>query len=1497
MSTPLERKPAPASPDPLLLAAFNATADAFVVVDSAQCVQHINLAASALLGYSTSEAIGRHWQDVVQFVEGGPGAIDAGHDCAALSMESDHATLCLRNGSLKAVAARIEAMAAGAQDSRQGALITLRASDPVVALKNALDGAEQRLRVALAGGQVGLWEWQADTDVLRESGHWVGRTVHTAGGREVHGRDMLAFTHADDVERIRHALVAHLRGETETYEVEQRVRLIDGGYVRFLVRGQFSERGANGRARYLMGTYTDITAMREQEQLLRFALESSQQGIWEWDISHDRIIEHRFWRPQRDRYDINSPLSGVDLLNYTHREDIAHVRAQLRKHLRGNSDAIEVELRLRRRDGSYGYFLVRGRAPERDHRGRCERLIGTYTEITALKANERVLQIALENGRQGLFDWDPDADRIEFSREWYAMLAYPEGSITSHSDNVQRILHPDDRAVGRSVLIPMLKGECDDFQVEHRFRHSDGHYLNILSRGRVIERGSDGRAKRIIGTHVDVTTLKDTEARLRESRQLLETVLDALPLRVFWKDRDSRYLGCNRRFAEDVGVSPNTAIVGRLDVQLPWHEVASALREDDQRILNGIERRITVERRLTPASGEQIWVETHKVPIHDSDGDIIGVLGIYDDITLRRAREQQLQVVANALTSGKQSRLLNAVTRAAAELAGADYAFVSRINGDGTATVSAYFPGQDIFKGLTYTLAGTPCETTINDSGCFVGEGVAQRYPRDEMLAERGIEAYFGQPLATSDGEIIGLFTMMFTSPVTDRERVRPVIDIFSARAVTELERERTHAELRTSEQRLNAAMEGAHQGLWEWEVDSDALTTFGSRYAGIDEHGAAPLGTGSTLVSRVHGEDQARMRSALRDYLRGESPLFACEVRLLGADLTYQWTLVRGRATSWDAPGHVQRMLGTFTDISALKDSQAALERSQQFLELIVDTVPQAIFWQDRSFRYLGCNRQFAELAGVSNPDELLGKTDRDLWWATQSALFVEEDQPLIDGLIETVAHETELTTPYGEPRWVDLIKVPIRDSAGTIIGVLGAIHDISVRKRAEEHAQRLSLYDPLTNLPNRRYFAERLEASLASAARRSSCGALLFIDMDQFKRINDTLGHSVGDALLQAVANRLLNVTRQEDMVARLGGDEFVVLLPDLATDKDHAARQARLVADKIHETLGQPYQFDHHQFHVTPTIGITLFPDAGKGVEDVLKEADTAMYSGKSAGRNVTRFFQPEMEQNAQERLLLESDLRAAIRRAQLALVFQPQIDGDGRVSGAEVLLRWHHPSRGLISPADFIPIAEERGLIIDIGRWVLEASFATYRRWLDDGQVDVGELAINVSSRQFRSDTFLEDVEQLLSAYRIPPRRIVFEITESTVIEDVNATIAIMDRLRRLGVLFALDDFGVGYSSLSYLKRLPIDQLKIDRSFIADIGSDRNDEIICQTIVAMGQHLGLATVAEGVETDAQLTFLKGLRCNRYQGYLFLRPSSEAEFLRYCAASAAGDEFSAS
>lgn len=634
---------------------------------------------------------------------------------------------------------------------------------------------------------------------------------------------------------------------------------------------------------------------------------------------------------------------------------------------------------------------------------------------------------------------------------------------------------------------------------------------------------------------------------------------------------------------------------------------------------------------------------------------------------------------------------------------------------------------------------------------------------------------------------------------------------------------------------------------------------------------------------------------------------------------------LVNGSAVEYRDDSPALPMFESSVGLSRLEPAHTDLGQSQQLLELVLDTVPQAIFWQDENFRYRGANQQFIDLAGLVSVQHLIGLSNDDLWWRDRAEDFLIEDRALLAGELSSHRAQVEMQHEDGLTSWYDIIKVPMSDVHGNTIGILGAVHDISSQKEAACAAQHLAHFDRLTGLPNRRYFTERLESAVAAASRGGNKGALLFIDLDQFKQVNDTLGYSVGDSLLRAVSDRLRNLarqedavarpidldqfkrpddtlgypvgdsllqavsdrlqtlTRQEDAIARLGGDEFVVLLPNCGSDFETCARQAQLVAERIHASLGQPFRFDNHQLHCTPTIGVSLFPEPGKGAGEVLKEADTAMYSGKADGRNVTRFFSQEMGEATQYRLNMEADLRQAIEKREFQLNFQPQVDGSGTVSGAEVLLRWHHPQRGNVSPADFIPIAEERGLIIEIGRWVLEAAFAALSSWNDQG-IALQELAINVSSQQFRSETFVEEVEHLLDRYQIPPHQVVFEITESTVIEDVEATIAIMERLRRIGIRFAIDDFGTGYSSLSYLKRLPIDQLKIDRSFIADIGQDQNDEVICQTIIAMGQNLSMQTIAEGVETEEQFGFLSHLECSGYQGYLFHPPAKESVFVDF-------------
>lgn len=444
-----------------------------------------------------------------------------------------------------------------------------------------------------------------------------------------------------------------------------------------------------------------------------------------------------------------------------------------------------------------------------------------------------------------------------------------------------------------------------------------------------------------------------------------------------------------------------------------------------------------------------------------------------------------------------------------------------------------------------------------------------------------------------------------------------------------------------------------------------------------------------------------------------------------------------------------------------------------------------------------------------------------------------------------------------------------------------VGTFSEITQNKEAEAEIHRLAYYDPLTHLPNRRLFHDRLSQGIASSNRSGNFGALLFLDLDNFKNLNDTLGHDIGDLLLIETGRRLQACVRGGDMVARLGGDEFVVMLENLGTEVKEAAILTRVVGEKIREALTEPYPIQERQLHCTTSIGIALFCNLDEPAETLLRHADMAMYKAKNAGRNTLRFFDPAMQVALDERSALEADLRLALELGQLHLYYQPQVDETRRLVGAEALLRWQHPQRGLVLPGDFIPLAEETGLILPIGQWVLEIACAQIKTWSTAPATRDLQLAVNVSTRQFRQADFVERIEELLTRTGIDPTRLKIELTESLVIDNVADTIAHMQAIKALGVQFSMDDFGTGFSSLSYLKRLPLNQLKIDRSFVIDIISNAHDAAIVQTIISMGKTLGLHVIAEGVETESQLNCLTQYGCTAFQGFLFSRPLTLADF----------------
>ncbi|MBV7455757.1 EAL domain-containing protein [Acidovorax sp. sif1233] len=569
--------------------------------------------------------------------------------------------------------------------------------------------------------------------------------------------------------------------------------------------------------------------------------------------------------------------------------------------------------------------------------------------------------------------------------------------------------------------------------------------------------------------------------------------------------------------------------------------------------------------------------------------------------------------------------------------------------------------------------------------------------------------------------------------------------------------------------------------------------------------------------------------------------------------------------------------------DITKRKLAEGALRESELRFRSLLRNIPSISvqgYLEDGTTSYW--NRASEQLYGYT-AEEALGSNLLDLIIPPAMADTVRGHMRHMFATGEVIpAGELQLRRKDGSP--VDVfsshayIQVPGHPPEMFCIDI-----DISGRKAAEDEARYLAFYDALTQLPNRRLLVDRLQQVLANGARSGLTTAVLFVDLDNFKTLNDTRGHEVGDLLLKEVALRLPGCVREQDTVARLGGDEFVVVLQNLSSDPPEAAAQARTLGELILAQLRQPYQLAGHEHHFTASIGVTLLRDHRDSVDEVLKQADMAMYRAKDAGRNTLRFFDPDMQQAVNRRALLEAELHTGLRQSQFLLLYQPQVDDQGRVTGAEALVRWRHPVQGMVPPSEFIPLAEESGLILPLGHWVMETALRQQARWRQHPQFAHLNVAINVSARQFLQDDFVAQVLALLQRTGADPARIKLELTESLLLDNVDNVIATMRALKAHGLGFSLDDFGTGYSSLSYLRRLPLDQIKIDQGFVRGVLLDPSDAAIARSIIALAGSLGLDVIAEGVETAAHHQFLLAHGCKAFQGYLFGRPLALEDFER--------------
>ncbi len=525
----------------------------------------------------------------------------------------------------------------------------------------------------------------------------------------------------------------------------------------------------------------------------------------------------------------------------------------------------------------------------------------------------------------------------------------------------------------------------------------------------------------------------------------------------------------------------------------------------------------------------------------------------------------------------------------------------------------------------------------------------------------------------------------------------------------------------------------------------------------------------------------------------------------------------------------------------------------------------------QPVDFIYLMVNRAFGEQTGLKN---VVGRK-------------FSEVIPNICALNPKLLEIYSRVALGGPPEKFEIYLAPLQDWYSIAVyspkpeQFISIIDVITEQKKTEKEIAYLANYDLLTRLPNRRFLVERLQTALADVKRSGKSGAILFLDLDNFKTLNDTLGHDLGDQLLQKVAWHLEASVRLGDIVARIGGDEFVVILEELSAEPLVAAADAELVARKILTALNQTYQLAGHNYFSSTSIGISLFTQQPSSIEELLKQADIAMYQAKKAGRNTLRFFDPQMQASINARASLEVELRHAIHNQEFRLLYQAQVAGDGRVMGAEALIRWQHPRLGLLAPAYFIGLAEETGQIIPIGLWVLDIVCAQLKVWREQADKEHLIVSVNVSAKQFHQKNFVADVRAVIQAHGINPALLKLEPTESILLDNIEEAVLTMTALQEIGVNFALDDFGTGFSSLQYLKKLPLKQLKVDQSFVKDVHSDSSDQVIVRTIITMAHSLNLEVIAEGVETPEQLHFLQAHGCDQFQGYLFGKPAPIAEF----------------
>ncbi len=933
---------------------------------------------------------------------------------------------------------------------------------------------------------------------------------------------------------------------------------------------------------------------------------------------------------------------------------------------------------------------------------------------------------------------------------------------------------------------------------------------------------------------VDITELKLAEAKSRSDEEQLRSLFENAPTGMVAIDPDNgRILRANHIACEMWGYAADEFLTKTAtDITYP-DDLAESLLRNEQLACGRINKQ-RFEKRYLRKDGSHFWGETCVSTLKDAGGKTSLFIGNTIDITKRRNTESEFlkffsltpDLVCIASTSG----------------------YFLRINARWKEKLG--YPEHEMLS--------TPFLDFVHP------EDRIATVKEMEQLKSENQTFHFTNRYRCKDGSYV--YLEWSATPDVERNQLFAI-----ARDISE--RMKIDALLLENSKLLDEAQMIAGLGTYvvdirtgQWE-SSDIL----DRIFGIGETYGRSVEGWEMLI---HPDDRKMMSEYFRNDVLGKGVSFDKEYRITRHDdRTVRWVHGLGKL-EFDSRGCPVKMLGTIQDITEKKKIEAELR-----IASVTFKSHEGMTITDKDMMILKVNPTFTRITGYTE-EEVIGKNPRILGSGRQDASFYHS---MWESINSNGAWEGRIwdRRKNGEIYPAHLTISAVKDNSGSVINYVGVFTDSTDSQAAEDEIKQLAFYDFLTGLPNRRLLVDRLMQSMASSMRTGKEGALLFIDLDNFKIINDTMGHAMGDMLLQQVAERLKSCVRVGDTVARMGGDEFVVMLDDLSEQSLEAAAQAEVIGQKVLATLNQPYRLGRKEFYNSPSIGIALFNNNQRGFDELFKQADIAMYQAKQAGRNTLRFFDPQMQEAISVRAAIEDELHNALENHQFYLHYQIQVDHLQRPFGAEALIRWMHPERGLVSPAEFIPIAEETGLILPIGKWVLETACAQLSAWQRNVQTRELILSVNVSAKQFRQADFVAQVQAVIQRYAIHPARLKLELTESILLDNMQSIIATMKAINALGVRFSLDDFGTGYSSLQYLKQLPLHQLKIDQSFVRDLAVDSSDKAIVNTIIAMAHSLNLEVIAEGVETEGQRQYLEIAGCTHYQGYLFGKPMPIKQF----------------